>query len=127
MHKLDTFLGVDVLDTEYLFCLLDTGIGQGDTFKFFINREIILDPQIGGDGRKSWIEIFSVGGGRRDDKWCTCLVDKNRVYLVNNGIRVMDLTKATSLVLNIIAQVVEAVFAVRTIRDVGRVHGRRKS
>ena len=73
--------------------------------------------------RLQYIElvIIAFGGWPADYERRTGIVDKHRVHLVHNGVMMFALHEFIRIAGHIVAQVVEAEFAVCAISDIGQI------
>ncbi len=129
MNVFDARVGVDVVEAERLLRFLDTRIGHRDLLVLAVDGVVLLGRERVRDLRERHIERSGFGDRRGNNEWRACLVDQDRVDLVDDGevVRVgapavrHALAKIVRVVLEIVAQVVEPEFVVGAIRDVGRV------
>src|SRR5690606_7955579 len=83
----------------------------------------LLSHQMGNQGLARHVGLGLVFGLPADDQRCAGLVDQDGIHVVNNGEIQLALHTVTGLVHHVVAQVVETVFVVRAIGDVGVVGG----
>ena len=82
-----------------------------------------LAHQLGNQLVDGKVQRGLVFGLAADDQRRACLVDQDRVHLVNDGVVQRTLNPVTSLVHHVVTQVVETVLVVGAVGDVGTVSG----
>jgi hypothetical protein len=84
---------------------------------------VIARRELGHFGVDRDVELGLVLGRPGDDEGRACLVDQDRVHLVDDGVGVAALHHLPEVVLHVVAQVVEAELVVRAVGDVAGVGG----
>ncbi len=121
MHLLEALVGVDVLHSQELLHLLDAFVGErgGALLLVLVVMDILL--QVAHERGMLHVLRRGLRGGLADDERRAGLIDENGIYFVDDGV----VQSALDLVLDgaghVVAQVVEAVFVVRAVRDVRRI------
>ncbi len=119
---------------EHLFDELVTGFVQLDLTGFFVNGEVarlgdfafhFLDVllELGDKTVDFGVQLGAVFGLTRDDQRRTRFVDQNRVDFVDHGEVEFALELVVHAERHVVAQVIEAVFVVGAVGDVGSVGG----
>src|SRR3989344_2398334 len=120
VNELNACVGVDVFHTERFFSLLYTRIGKGDLATLFVYFIILDRNKALCDSRKACVQGLGIGNRSGYDERSARIVDKDGVYLVDDGVMIAALAEILPFVFQVVAQVVETKFIVRSIRDVGR-------
>ena len=114
---------VDVLDPDRLLHLLDPRLQRDDRLLLLVHFVVDVAGQAAGDGGELVVELRRLVGRPRDDERRARLVDEDGVDLVDDGEDVLALGHEIPAPGHVVAQVVEAEFAVGPVGDVRRVGG----
>ena len=113
---------VEVLDTQLILNLIDTGFKDTDSLLLLIDFVVLVANQNIGNARELCVPAIDIAGCRaRDDQRGTSLVDQNRVDLIDNHEVVSSLDHIFRTLRHVVTQVIEAEFIIRTVRNIGVV------
>ncbi len=125
---------VEVLDAEQAFCghhalvrqrgvmgLLVHQVVSCDLFVAVLVLDFLAPLELRDDGVDPVVEVDGDLRRAGDDERRSCLVDEDRVDLVDDGVDVVPLHHTIELKLHVVAQVVEAELVVGSVGDVATV------
>ena len=113
---------VQVVDAEVVLDLLDAGLEHADGALLLV--DLVVHARFEGLGDLGELHEPAVGlarGRTGDDQRRARLVDEDRVDLVDDRVEVTALDEVLLAPGHVVAQIVEAEFVVRAVRDVGFV------
>ena len=133
--KRGIFQRVEVVHFEEILCLLQSLFGHDNGTVFLINdkitghhlvftrlgRQLFASLHLLGDLVGFGIVVVVTLGWPGDDQRCPCLIDENGVDFIDDGVVVLTLYLLIKTDFHVVTQVVEAVFVVGTVGDVGIV------
>ena len=108
--------------TEQVFGMFDTGLGQRDRAAFLVEI-VILGNQPRDDAVGHMILVRRLLGLTGNDQRRACLVDQDRVDLVDNREMMVALDHVLDAELQVVAKIVEAEFIVGAIGHVTAIGG----
>ena len=113
---------VEVLDTQLIFNLVDTGFKDTDSLLLLIDFVVLVANQDIGDASELRVPAIDIAGcGARDDQRGTSLVDQNRVDLIDNHEVVSSLDHIFRTLRHVVTQVIKTEFVIRSVRNIGVV------
>ncbi len=121
MRILHASFGVEVLEAERLLCLRNAGLSDLHRALLLVDGVVLLYVEVADDGREALVEPLSVPRRSRDDERRSCLVDKNGVHLVDDGVVMPALIDLRRVVRSIVAEIIEAKFVVGGVRNISRI------
>ena len=137
VHEVDVGRLVEVLDPEELLHREDARLGHGHRLGLLVHDVVARDGGLdlvelpfgdGGRPLQPWDDpvddVVLVGGflrGARDDQRGPGLVDQDVVHLVHDAVVRRPLDEVLGRKLHVVAQIIEAEFAIGPVGDVGPV------
>ena len=114
---------VQVVDAELVLDLLDARLGDRDGALGLVDVVVLVALQQRRDARELQVPARRVVGGAADDERRSCLIDEDRVDLVDHREEVSALDGLLERPRHVVAQVVEAELVVGAVGDVAVVRG----
>ena len=114
---------VEVVDVECTLDLLDAGLGRHDRLLLLIDLVVDVTRDRVHDRGEAVVELGRLVGWSGDDERRACLVDEDRVDLVDDGVDVVTLRHGLAGSRHVVAQVVEPELCIRPVGDVTGVGG----
>ncbi len=121
VREFDVALIVQIRDAEHLLDFGDAGFRNRNRVRLLIDRVILVFLQARDDLREIVVELRRLLRRTADDERRARFVDENRVDFVDERKVELALHEIFDLPRHVVAQVVEADFVVRYVRDVALV------
>ncbi len=110
---------VEVVDADLVLDLVDRLLEHADRLLLLVDLVVLVALEDVRDARELLVPRGGLIGRAADDEWRACLVDEDRVDLVDDRERVPALDELLAGPGHVVAQVVEAELVVRAVGDVG--------
>ncbi len=112
---------VEVLNAERRLDALDTILGRRNRFALLIDLVVLGHFEGFRDLGKRVVRLGSILGLTRDDQWRACLIDQDRVDLIDDREGMSALHRVLQLDRKVVPQIVETEFGISAIRNVAGV------
>src|SRR3989344_28888 len=121
VNVFDAGVRIDIFDAERFLRLFNARIAQLDLLMLLVNSVIFFWCKSLGDRGETSVERLGIRDGCGNNEGGSRFVDENGVYLVDDSKVESTLAKILWLVFEIVAQIIESVFVVGAIRNVGGI------
>jgi hypothetical protein len=121
MDEVNVCVVIEVFDLEHFFDSGDASFGGDHLSLLLVDFVVVAISEPRRNAGELGVPLAGFPDPARNDQWGSCLVDENRVNLIDDGVGMAPLDHVLGIHRHVVTQIVETELVVGSVRDVGRV------